>query len=496
LGYPHTNTTRSYDSSHSWWQHELEAHRIVWQCIEGCEKIFTTQSSFDIHFEKDHENLVHMLQTIRRTSARSAELTKPEICTICQKSMPLKGLKKHIASHQQQLALFALPPNVDETEAEEPEDDKRSAITTESDEESLGVAEESSRANAGFSDYIDLTVSNPPSPQDSLDMAENDNTSQLASESSNETEGEERLLLSSDGSPRTDLDVEGVPSVSGHEMRLRVDDTLPLDRHLSSEIEEHTPQLVPDTLEKEKRIAAKQQSQLPSETLPSKIQPTYAKIHQKHLEIDTLHYYDIPYEFDGDPDYLIVLRELDYRETDVLFEHTRRLRSGKHPELFPRKEIESKKYSTEERSEATMTTQNAKTEQTPTPSFQKDSDVGNVRSRSQDPHSVSEEVATTEEKGESKVVEHILPPSTEEKQAAFWIPQATPDGRLFYFNTLTGVSTSELPLESPSPNKSDPRDHIPGSEPGKSSTATEIDVSKSHDTLQSSLLMPQSPCLY
>jgi hypothetical protein len=109
---------------------------------------------------------------------------------------------------------------------------------------------------------------------------------------------------------------------------------------------------------------------------------------------------------------------------------------------------------------------------------------------------VSEEVPTTEEKGESKVVEHILPPSTEEEQAAFWIPQATPDGRLFYFNTLTGVSTSELPLESPSPNKSGPHDHIPGSEPGKSSTATENHVSKSHDTLQSSLLMSQSPLLY
>ena len=33
--------------------------------------------------------------------------------------------------------------------------------------------------------------------------------------------------------------------------------------------------------------------------------------------------------------------------------------------------------------------------------------------------------------------------------ADFWIPQATPDGRLFYFNTMTGESSSELPLESP-----------------------------------------------
>jgi len=37
----------------------------------------------------------------------------------------------------------------------------------------------------------------------------------------------------------------------------------------------------------------------------------------------------------------------------------------------------------------------------------------------------------------------------EQEEAAFWIPQATPDGRLFYFNTLTGVSTMELPLETP-----------------------------------------------
>ena len=48
--------------------------------------------------------------------------------------------------------------------------------------------------------------------------------------------------------------------------------------------------------------------------------------------------------------------------------------------------------------------------------------------------------------------------NSKEEEAAFWIPQATPDGRLFYFNTLTGVSTMELPLESPSTNESGPRD--------------------------------------
>lgn len=49
----------------------------------------------------------------------------------------------------------------------------------------------------------------------------------------------------------------------------------------------------------------------------------------------------------------------------------------------------------------------------------------------------------------------------EREEAAFWIPQATPDGRLFYFNTLTGVSTMELPLETPtSANETGPRDRM------------------------------------
>ena len=49
----------------------------------------------------------------------------------------------------------------------------------------------------------------------------------------------------------------------------------------------------------------------------------------------------------------------------------------------------------------------------------------------------------------------------EQEEAAFWIPQATPEGRLFYFNTLTGVSTMELPLETPtSANETGPVDRM------------------------------------
>ncbi|KAF2740009.1 hypothetical protein EJ04DRAFT_263446 [Polyplosphaeria fusca] len=71
-----------------------------------------------------------------------------------------------------------------------------------------------------------------------------------------------------------------------------------------------------------------QQGMTPNNPLRLTQQPTYVKVHKDHLSIETLNYYEIPYEYDrSDPDFLIVMREMDQRETEILFEHTRRLRS-------------------------------------------------------------------------------------------------------------------------------------------------------------------------
>ena len=60
-------------------------------------------------------------------------------------------------------------------------------------------------------------------------------------------------------------------------------------------------------------------------------QPTYPKIHKDFLSIDTLRHYGLPYEYDrSDPNYFIILFGLDHSETEVLFEHTRRLRAKAH----------------------------------------------------------------------------------------------------------------------------------------------------------------------
>ncbi|KAI7475163.1 hypothetical protein KC351_g10263 [Hortaea werneckii] len=57
--------------------------------------------------------------------------------------------------------------------------------------------------------------------------------------------------------------------------------------------------------------------------------PVYPAVHRDFLSLETLAYYDIPYEMDRyDPNRIIILREMDKYETEVLFEHTRKLRGG------------------------------------------------------------------------------------------------------------------------------------------------------------------------
>ncbi|KAF2138693.1 uncharacterized protein K452DRAFT_255463 [Aplosporella prunicola CBS 121167] len=69
------------------------------------------------------------------------------------------------------------------------------------------------------------------------------------------------------------------------------------------------------------------------------------------------------------------------------------------------------------------------------------------------------EASDTDDDGGFSGLSHGGMDKEDQEEAAFWIPQATPDGRLFYFNTLTGVSTMELPLETPgSMSENGPRD--------------------------------------
>ncbi|KAJ4330195.1 hypothetical protein N0V87_010219, partial [Didymella glomerata] len=77
------------------------------------------------------------------------------------------------------------------------------------------------------------------------------------------------------------------------------------------------------------KVGQKQAGSVPREPTQMAAESTYARIRREYLDTETLHYFDIPYEYDTDPNYIIVLRELNQSETNVLFEHTRKHRRSR-----------------------------------------------------------------------------------------------------------------------------------------------------------------------
>ncbi|KAF1986004.1 A1pp-domain-containing protein [Aulographum hederae CBS 113979] len=65
------------------------------------------------------------------------------------------------------------------------------------------------------------------------------------------------------------------------------------------------------------------------------LRPIYCKIHRKHIDVDTLTFFNEPWEFGTDDQaYIIITRQMSEKETDILFEHTKLLRKARADELL------------------------------------------------------------------------------------------------------------------------------------------------------------------
>ncbi|KAF2661868.1 hypothetical protein K491DRAFT_332872 [Lophiostoma macrostomum CBS 122681] len=128
---------RLYDSRRAWFTHELEAHRTSWQCIESCNRMFTAEEDFDRHVEMSHPDLSQsrVVSALKRTAAKRPSLSDDACCPLCNQQMPLRSLQRHLARHQEQLALFALPSFPEDSEEDFEEEDQGTDMRVSPDEE-------------------------------------------------------------------------------------------------------------------------------------------------------------------------------------------------------------------------------------------------------------------------------------------------------------------------------------------------------------------------
>jgi len=102
--------------------------------------------AFEAHVSSSYKEFTApgMFSVLKRTSVRSSGITKKAVCGLCDKHMTLRALQKHLGHHQEQLSLFALPANVDETGDDEEEEKRDSLLEDEAIDEDDGQGTDTS----------------------------------------------------------------------------------------------------------------------------------------------------------------------------------------------------------------------------------------------------------------------------------------------------------------------------------------------------------------
>ena len=112
-----------FPSRAAWAEHEFSEHRILrlWACPE-CPKDFPDASSWKMHLQERHRlsfsgpNLQTAKNMALKTEARQIENDECPLCCITV-GKPRRGFVKHVGRHLEEIALMALPRNVeDDTE--------------------------------------------------------------------------------------------------------------------------------------------------------------------------------------------------------------------------------------------------------------------------------------------------------------------------------------------------------------------------------------------
>ena len=95
-------------------------HQRSWICWNGCEPRFKSAQLLSDHILHRHsgEFIESQLPVLLDMCERAADLDEEESCSLCGQQMNLKVRRLHVASHLEDIALFVLPRESDQSETD------------------------------------------------------------------------------------------------------------------------------------------------------------------------------------------------------------------------------------------------------------------------------------------------------------------------------------------------------------------------------------------
>ncbi|KAF5568402.1 transcription factor Cys6 [Fusarium phyllophilum] len=354
-----TESNTDFDRRHRWRLHVSQYHWRTWSCPFKCGNTFPSAVELGDHIRLQHlpnASDEHLSTVVARGEVSVSNGVTQE-CPLCRRAISgLKSYVKHVGRHLEQLALHALPKIGDEeledyveSGEQNNEASELSAISAENDSETSSKAEdnqaESSGPNTmtvGYDGEANITAGevlggDAPMPS---------NASPISS-GQHEREPNETQKLLRDRDIAMGLMVEGMSKVSKEWEETRdVSESLKWLREnipmkYKAKVEESAGNV------EQAPVGFKEHEQPPTD--PSEVvgpaaqdsRPTYTRFARRHLSIETLREFNLNFDFDTDPDYVLVKQWVPEWEQDRMWKHTKLIREKRTKTLLEETPVQS-----------------------------------------------------------------------------------------------------------------------------------------------------------
>ncbi|KAF5555305.1 transcription factor Cys6 [Fusarium napiforme] len=348
-----------FDRRHRWQVHVSQYHWRTWSCPFKCGSTFPSAVELGDHVRHQHlpNASDEYLATVVARGEVSVSNDFAQECPLCRRAIPgLKSYIKHFGRHLEQLALHALPKIGDE----ELEDDVKSgeqndegselrAVLTDDDSETSSKAGERLERDEA---YNQKETSGPNIMTVGHDVEDDDTASDApmplaASTTSSDGPLVELARMRKLGDVCLDILATEVTAEYLEEWKVTPASRVAAVREAAARevIEKYKRQELARVTAEKARIGMKEPEQLsidPSDEAESASQdsrPVYTRMSRKHLSLETLRQYDVNYEFDADPNYVLIRRWVPEWEQDRMWKHTQLIREQRNM-MLQREELE------------------------------------------------------------------------------------------------------------------------------------------------------------
>lgn len=154
------NAEKLYVTRHDWMYHEGQLHKRSWICGNECNCKFPSPQLLKKHILDCHSGTFteSQLPILIDMCERPADLDERASCILCGEEATLRALQTHVASHLEDLALFILPVEIDDHNADANSDHAEQSCEK---DDRLEDDESSSLGSFGEDEVVDAPLQDP-----------------------------------------------------------------------------------------------------------------------------------------------------------------------------------------------------------------------------------------------------------------------------------------------------------------------------------------------